>query len=638
MNKYFFPTIFITLVCGFFCYLITACAVYGEANFDSINFLYWNYGAMSGHVPYRDFFYPYGLVQYYLYSHTLAAFLYALVLSTISISIGIYLKSLFRNIFYFLLSSAFVIYFLLNYVSIETFGRYGSFVFLGILMGYLILIKKRTLKNEFLAGLSCGIMLSLFFDQGVYGVLIYVILSLVSIYSNLDKKDLGRNIKVFSYRMLLFGLAFCLGAMPFIIYLYIHDGLLGFIESTKFLAGVSKYAKVPFFPSLKNPDGIFVTVSIIISTILLLLKAADKKIQKEEKMLFILTLVMLILQYKNTVRPFFSQLTFISLLMFVNSIAIVIRDLKTSSYIHTKFFFVIVVIMLFFFPFPKPTFFKIVHNSDYVLNGGAVCYAKNTHKIYSEFDSIKSSIVGNVYSYPANPLIYAYLHQKLPYFLTIYETTSDEAQEKSIQYIKDNNIQTILFDPTSEAIQDGVPDVLRANTLLSYMLSNFTIKMQKDKYFILERNEESDFFTHIPDEKESIDFVNRFLNIPMGTIPLSEGKRFKNISASTWKGKVLVQGGLAKVNQYISKNSVFGKQVLIILKLRDINSDMGMLDLYSNIKKTTVEFNLKKGYPWYFFNVSRVPLFFKDRKIEKMNFKGDAEITILQKPIDHKFW
>lgn len=505
-------------------------------------------------------------------------------------------------------------------------------------MGHLILVKKRTFKNEFLAGLSCGIMLSLFFDQGVYGMLIYIILSLVSIYSNLDKKDLGKNIKEFIYRMLLFGLAFCLGALPFIIYLYIHGGILGFIESTKFLAGVSEYAKVPFFPSLKNPDGIFVTVSIIISTVLLLLKAAGKKIQKEEKMLFILTLVMLILQYKNTVRPFFSQLTFIGLLMFINSIAIIIKDLKTSKNIYIKFFFIIVIIMLCFFPFPKPTFFKIDNGFGYVLNGGKVCYTKNTHEVYKEFASLKDDISGNVYSYPANPLIYAYLHQKLPYFLTIYETTSDKAQEKSIQYIKDNNVQTILFDPTSEAIQDGVPDVLRANTLLSYILSNFTIKMQKDKYFILERNEESDFFTDIPDEKESNDFVNRFLNIPMGTIPLSEGKRFSNISATTWKAKVLVQGDLVKVNQYISKNTVFGKQVLIILNLHDMNRDRGMLDLYSNMKRTTLEFDMKKNHSWYFFNVSRVPLFFKDRRLEKIDFKGDVEIVILQKPIGYKFW
>lgn len=638
MNKYFFPAVFITTVCGFSLYLITACAVYGEANFDSINFLYWNYGAMSGHIPYRDFFYPYGLIQYYLYSQVLATFLYAIVLSIISISIGLYLKSLFKNTFYFLLSFIFVGYFIVSFVSIETFGRYGSLVFLGILMGYLILVKKRALRNEFLAGLSCGVMFSLFFDQGAYGVLIYVLLSFFYLFSKKDRKNWRKILKNYFFYTFYFSLGFIVGALPFIIFLSMHDGLLGFFENLKYLSGVPKYAKVPFFPSLRNPDGIFVTVSIIISTVLLLLKSTGKKMQKEEKMLFVLTLVILILQYKNIVRPFFSQLTFIAILIFINSIAIIVRDLKPSKDLSTKLFFVVVIIMLIVFPFPKPTFFKIDNGFGYVLNGGKVCYTKNTHEVYKEFASLKDNILGNVYSYPANPLIYAYLHQKLPYFLTIYETTLDEAQEKSIQYIKDNKVQTILFDPTSEAIQDGVPDVLRANTLLSYILSNFTIKMQKDKYFILERNEESDFFTDIPDEKESKDFVNRFLNIPMGTIPLSEGKRFENMSDNAWQGKVLVQGDLVKVNQYISNNTVFGKQVFVILKLQNINKDIGLLDFYSNKKKTTTEFHMENNHPWYFFNVSRVPLFFKDRRIEKIDFKGDVEIVILQKPIDYKFW
>ena len=638
MNKYFFPAVFITTVCGFFLYLITACAVYGEANFDSINFLYWNYGAMSGHIPYRDFFYPYGLIQYYLYSQVLATFLYAIVLSIISISIGLYLKSLFKNTFYFLLSFIFVGYFIVSFVSIETFGRYGSLVFLGILMGYLILVKKRALRNEFLAGLSCGVMFSLFFDQGAYGVLIYVLLSFFYLFSKKNRKNWRKILKNYFFYTFYFGLGFIVGALPFIIFLSMHDGLLGFFENLKYLSGVPKYAKVPFFPSLKNPDGIFVTVSIIISTVLLLLKSTGKKMQKEEKMLFVLTLVILILQYKNIVRPFFSQLTFIAILIYINSIAIVIRDLKTSKDLSTKLFFVVVIIMLIVFPFPKPTFFKIDNGFGYVLNGGKVCYTKNTHEVYKEFASLKDDISGNVYSYPANPLIYAYLHQKLPYFLTIYETTLDEAQEKSIQYIKDNKVQTILFDPTSEAIQDGVPDVLRANTLLSHILSNFTIKAHKGKYFVLQKSEKSDFFTDVPNDKEARDFVNRFLNIPMGAIPLSEGKRFENMSDNVWRGKVLVQGDLVKVNQYISNNTVFGKQVFVILKLQNINKDIGLLDFYSNKEKTTIEFHMENNHPWYFFNVSRVPLFFKERRIEKIDFKGDVEIVILQKPTDYKFW
>jgi hypothetical protein len=136
--------VFIISIFLSFPYIIDICSGYlRHYNFDIQEFLLWNYTSVNNLIPYKDIFYPYGLLSYFRnYSLVFASMFY--LISPILFTI---LYFVFKNIFKerFILYTSFIIFylFILNLVGLQTFARYGMFVLFSLMISYLFYLNKR---------------------------------------------------------------------------------------------------------------------------------------------------------------------------------------------------------------------------------------------------------------------------------------------------------------------------------------------------------------------------------------------------------------------------------------------------------------------------------------------------------------
>ncbi len=85
-------------------------------------------------------------------------------------------------------------------------------------------------------------------------------------------------------------------------------------------------------------------------------------------------------------------------------------------------------------------------------------------------------------------IFYILFNQIPPYYPSIYEATPVYAQDKQIKYIKENKVNFVILNTKSTAIQDGVPDKVRARKLYGFIKKNYT-PFKKIEYFqILKSN------------------------------------------------------------------------------------------------------------------------------------------------------
>lgn len=645
--------VFILSVFLFAGYFVDICSLYlSYGKLDLEYYLLSDFGFLKHLIPNKDFIYPYGIIQYYRFENLLTLFFYYLILPLLFTAIYFLLKKVIKEKAFLYFSVVFIFIFLLKISGFNTFWRYGVLVVLSMLFAYCVYNQKILSKRILLGmGFVLGIVFSLINDQGTY-----LILTFMPLYFLNDairyKKNTFISIQYYKNTLsnfLFIALGFLLGLAPLIIYLIQNNAVEGYLRYFSDLSNLIVALKTPFFNFVTTRDNLF-TIMLLSVTLFYL---AVKFIYFRSKINLIyyyqlsLSLSILCMEQKNIIRSISSQITFVTFLLLV----LLLYELITSnkyfnSYKKTIIFSAVLFVIVFLGGLTRnnlsnATIPEIARNIKMSISEG--CYVNNINTFSSknpEYITIinkvknRTDFNGKIFSFPSgDSTFYILLNQIPPFYNSLASDSPLYAQENTIQYIKNNHIQyATLYYADPESILDSVPSYVRQATELKYLLTNFyPIDTAKD-HLILIKKDNSDFLKS-PLLASIQQYKNSLLNVYLGMVPYSEGMyKYKPISGNK---PLIGTSSQAKLNEYLKTKKISSKNKVIIL-IPSINSKNGTLDslkITADGIESNIYFNsCKIGKPCI-INLSNIPLFYKNRIIEKIqldkNFRGEIRIIEL---------
>lgn len=631
------------LIFLFFCILsifsfIGYCKIYTNYGFDSQALLAWNYSSYKGFLPYKDTFYPYGLLSYYennILFFQLTSFFIGPILYTLFFMV---IKKVWQDKLYTLLIFILFYFFIEKFIGHDVFNRYGIITILACIAAYLFFrFDYLPSKITLVLGITIGLIFSLVNDQGAYGVLI---VSLFILFNPIIKYGfrsiLSRNYFKFTGKsIILFSLGIIIGVIPFAVYLTYYDILYDFYVSFIRLSDSALYAKTAFIPYSRSPENLFTFVSIFLTIFYIIYNKFFRKIDFNFILYLQLSLisVLILLEQKSLIRSISEQITFISFLLFMllfYDLRKFLEKLKISSLSILICSSILGIFILYRMPFKY-------FNAEYNLANldPKACLNKNINNFltnHKEYALIKQRLEkdfgykGKIFSFPGDPIFYLIFNQVPPYYSNNYDSSSINAQKKQIAYLKKNSVDYVIYNLNVPAIQDSVPNYIRTPEEMKYILNNFHIVDYDYSFLVLKRNNNNeDFFNSILLDKLP-DFRNYLLDINLAAIPMSEGTyKSKSIVAST---------SVDKINKFLNDDYVDISDSLLILTANQYkNKDKYVsISLQENGGKiTTVKFYRCEISKSCIVNLSKIPLFYKKRIVKKLmidpDFYGKIEIV-----------
>lgn len=475
---------------------ISFCHQAYKIDFDQQAFLYWDYLKSLNLIPFRDYFYPYGLLLYFKSINIEWYFIYLFILFLISVFVFISFRQLFKErgkayLFYFIYSV-----FIFLFVNPETYVRYAPLVVFVSVISY-IASKDKLFKNK--SGLLIGLLIGIFFSF-INDIFFYSALTcgiFLAIYFLINKNSFNISVRkiLIYFPFLLVG--FLVGLIPLGVYLFKNNLINDFIFYLNSLSGFYQLAKVAFPPSLKSLENILIILGLIFSVFTLFSKY--KKRTLDFNFYYLLSLVLLIfsLEQKNLVRSMYEQISFISLITFFILLNETILNLKNKVSRRILVVFSLNLIFLIFFMIGVDRNFRFDQGSySFSETNISQCVENKIKRIdQSQLVShkkvvkyLKHNQKSKVFSFPGDPIFYVLLNQQPPYYPSIYEATHVYSQNKLIQYIKDNKVEYIIINTRYSAIQDDVPDRIRAKVLYEYIWKNFKQEKKIDNFLLLNKS------------------------------------------------------------------------------------------------------------------------------------------------------
>lgn len=609
-------------------YIADICSGYlSYKGFDLHEFLLWNYTAASGLFPYRDIFYPYGLFTYFRNSHLIFFVLNFLIAPLLFTSMFYVFKKIFRDAFLLLLSMSVFYFFVIRIVGIETFSRYGVFVVSTLVFVNIIYKKKIEKSKLFWSGIFLGLAIFIFPDVGFYTVAAFLMILLAKqlMVKAARKRFIGE------LKLILGGLV--ISILPSVSFLIYKNGVTLFLDYYMEVSSITQVAKTPFFAFIDSPSNIF-TLSILFSSIFFVLYVfvfRRKKIGLPNLFQIALIIDILILEQKSIIRSIDLSITFVSLLLLM----LVAYELVGKKIIYSLLIISITSVFAFTVPNRDFSLEKVVKSTSLALSNK--CFDSNYQTFLSKNSSYKKvenflrqrkDFNSRVFSFPrGDSIFYIIFNQKPPFYNASAEGPSVAEQNSTIDYIKENRINYVILNTNTELAVDGVPDFIRHPILFEYILNNYHPIFSTRKHIVLVWDKNRDFFTSEvwSDNREYLDYL---LNIKLRKIPYSEGfykhdniiKNKLSTKSRSSKGKVIV---LVSDRDYDSNS-----QNTLTIRTKDNLETKISLDSCGKTDKCVI-------------NLSRIPLFYKNREIAKIdkdkNFLGSIEIY----EIDEKeslFW
>ena len=423
-------------------------------------------------------------------------------------------------------------------------------------------------------------------------------------------------------RGLFFFAGYFIGLFPLFMYLLQKNLFFDFLNSFKQLSELTSIAKTPFIPSLKSRENIF-TLGILVTTITYLsYKYFFTKIKFSFalSLQLVLTIGLIILEQKSIIRSIDTQITFFAFFIYI------VFLYQWKKYIK-PFMIIIFMIPPFFIGFRHVSFLRTTQS----LNLPA-CMRQNLSPLLNKnttYDKIKRKLKSQpdfnekVFSFPGDPIFYVLFNQTPPYYFQTYDGSSSFGQKKRIDYIKQNNIQYVLINTNTKAIQDGVPDYIRASDELHYILTHFEIIDQINSFLILKKTNTSVDFFNNSFLKKNKSFSDYLLHINIGSIPKSEGY-YKTKSLSNKR----VFHSFTELNTFLAKNSISSKNTFLTIIPHEQTAETISLHIASEHYQATVTFDRCKQKAPCIIHLSRIPLFYKESIIKKISSVESIQATI----------
>lgn len=629
--------------------------IYFSLGFDVQNLLTWKYAQSIGLFPYRDVFYPYGLLSYFHGTNVFLRLIYAGEVLVLLYFYLILFKKFFKNSYFTYLS------FLYFYVVVTLHSGLDSFIRYGVITTFAVVLSLHFEKTIYLApwkiiffGIIGGAIFSLWTDQGIYAVIasffFIIVNSLIKNgFKDLIKKKYYVNVLL---SLILFVVGFIVALIPFLFYLVINDSLGDFLLSIRRFGDISLFAKTPFFYSLRSQIAIFNFATLFVSISYLSFRYffIKKKFNDIDYVLIGLTVALFLLEQKSIIRSMEIPLAVISVLIALIFFYIFFQKslglrLNRNKYLLLSVVFISYLYVVIFIVKNN----LIVSCVDAINNPKDLFERKNVLKNLGKSGEEYSLVLETInkqknskykiFSFPGDPIFYILNEQKPPYFFTVWEGTPLYGQNKRIEYIEKNNIEYVILNTKVRAIQDGVPDYIRSPREFAYILTHFAVVDSVDDFLILKRQRHiSDFFSNkLPDNFK--DFRSFLLTVDLKSIPRSEGIYKKGylskIDSIGFKNKKLL-------NAYLSSHEVNSANRLLVIESKNGKNreDLEVKIRTFDGKETKITFYACEDNIPCIINLKNIPLFYINRSIKKIDIS--AENINMVKLVEYKqsdrFW
>jgi len=655
--EYFVIFLFFTIL--FFSGYSLLCKQYGSNDFDSQNFIAWDFSAHKGAVLYKDLLFYYGPLFFYKSVIPWVTIPYGLLTPLILTGFYVIFKKIFNNRLFAFVSIISLTIYIAQFIGIISWNRNGAGALAVTTIAYIISLKRSSKHiTHVLLGIITGIVFSLIHDQGVYIIFTYAFLLITRLPII---KGLNMLLSIKYYRWILshalyFLLGFILGFLPFALYLIQHHALTDFIHSFTEISHAGLFAKMTYLPYAFSKDNLFIYASIFISVFVGMIIFLFNKVKQYATVFYVqlaLTIHILILQQKNILRSMGGELGIYCLILLMVIFAYLKVNLERYKYgKFSIFYFYLLLITSFFIllqPFsPKQIIYRFGDRFKSGFTQELKVFSQRQsiqqclqssfeidqlpitpeYKLVYEFIQKEQDFNGKIFTLPSDPIFYVMFDQIITQYITIYEASHISAQEKNIEYIEINNIQYVIYNTIGTDV-DEVPSVLRGNTLFKYIFNNYDYHKTIGSFVVLKKIQNPDIFSHIENE-DLLPTINTLLINNLRNIPYAEGQYKYNSFSNNPYVLEIFSGSLSELQTFLESNVIESDS--IVLAVVDSQSQQSPQENASltitadNGLTTNIVFrSCGTSYPCL-IRLQNIPLFFHDRRIIQIEAPNQPQI------------
>lgn len=609
-----------------------SCRIY-SLQFDNQALLLWDYVASIGLTPYKDTFFPYGILYYFKNSDIVFNIIYYLIPGLLFSIFFVVFNIATKNRAISLVAILTFLIFVELFTGHEVFVRYGTLAAYAAILGCILYVSTTlSIRRLLILGIISGIIFSLLIDIGVYSIFVFSIFYFLT--TVLHKKN--KKYTFLLRDLLLFFGGFLTGIIPLLIYLVSEKALWDFVSFFRTLSYIPSFAKTPFPPYSTTPDNVFVLGLLLLAIIHLSLNVfLSKKFTIINYLQLAMVVVIVLLEQKSIFRSLSWQLTFTGFLLFLFLFIELQQYLQKRVYQPILLSFLLLSIIVLFF---GSGFIQLPEEKRVRGVFGESCIElnrKNLLEVNRHYGMVKSYLESmpnsnkKIFTFPSDPLFYILFNQIPPYYTNIYDASLEEAQDLLIKHLRQNSINFVILNTAVQATQDGVPDYIRGKKLLQHLLTHYTLEKKIANFIILKRLSNSDFFTKFTMDTIPA-YAQSLLDIDLSNIPKSEGI----YKAETLEGKKALQFSSAEeLNKYLGKNKVSSKGMVLRLKfdIKEENRKNSLSLLDQNNTKTKISFNSCDDC---IISISNIPLFYNEKVISKIESSNSPSEIMIYFPDD----
>ncbi len=614
------------------------CKVYPHLSFDFQALLTWDYSSSLNYLPYKDIFYPYGLLFYFNNTNIFFNIFYFLIPPILYIVFYLLFQTITKQKIISLIGIVFFFFFIEQFIQHEVFTRYGILATLICIYAYFLAGKqKKQTKYAFIEGGLTGLVFSIITDAGIYAGLLYIIFQFVSPFLTYTKnKDLLSTYQKIIKKLIRYFFGFIIGSVPFLYYLFSKGVFNDFIISLYRLSDITLYAKTPFIPYAFSIENIF-TIGILLFTILNLsvkIILVKKKLNLLEYLQLGLIMVLVLLEQKSIIRSLDKLLVFLSVLLFLFLLYELIVYLQHKK-VYNPILYLLSILMLSavffgigFIPVSLPVSGNISSRKCVNDNSDSLTNNKPAYKKVKAFLDKEKDFNGKVFSFPGDPIFYILFKIKPPYYFSSYESTPLYAQKKQVEYLKENDPSFMIYNLSLPSIQDDIPHYVRNTELFKYILHNYSPYNRIENFLLLKRNKKSGEGAITVYLNTDNPLRKYLLNINLENIPRTEGKYKSDVLK---KSKLLIKNvHIAEFNNLLKKNTISSKNTFLVVSNNTKNKRTSVTFNSENLT-STVSYNTCNSPSLCIINISNIPLFYNSKRIEKINSNDiHAEFTLIE--------
>lgn len=643
--KKYFPSLPLLIAVLIFIVIlqIRGCDYPDNFAFDTQNIFYWRFMDQLGVVPIKDLYYPHGLITFYNYSKLGFKFIYSALPAVYFLIIYQVLYMLYdgskRTVWMLVLFYSFII---LNLVKLDGHVRYGMLLYPGVLSTYLLSVYKSRLIY-FLLGFISGIVV--YFELGV-GLNLLVLNFAMILFDVYYRKHDIKHFTLVTRKLVYFTLGLGLGVLPTIAFI-IKNG--AFSEYYYFLIDISSFSV--FAKSLINYTDRTNLFLLLMYFLNIAFVARSIKLNfKGEKKLYYYLLFSAFFSSSLVMMKFYSrQMSGVAPFLLINLLILIY---PTYRYLKDKYSslgtacFTLIVLMMFLlinysilrsvkisavFTDLGSTLSEYKWPSKYPL----VCDVNKLDESYLQlnleyidiYEYLKNEHNGKgIFFFPKDPVFYAYLGLAPPPYPTTWESSPDYAQQKNIDFIKKNNINTVVYNLNYPS-QDGVPDYVRSKTLHSYLMTGFSPIYKNDTFVVMQRNK--DYFLR-DDNLINVyrKLYDKNLNVDFGHVFYLEGKYKGNWvleSSEVIKESTNIGDIISELND--NKESWDS----LVLLTKHGSEKRGTIDFVISEKLiSTVSFNTCNDF-YCLLKLNNIPIFYEPTDIRIIEDRSEiTEVKLLK--------